>query len=377
MAIRFGVDQIIHENPSWKNASIGLLTNDAAIDSNNIPTRTALINAGFNIVKLFAPEHGIDTKGADGHKMENGKDPLTGLSIISLYGNNFMPTAKDLEGIEILLFDIPDAGTRFYTYLWSMTYFMEAAAKHSLPIYIFDRPNPIGGNLSMAEGPFLDTNVSSFIGRFNIPIKHQCSYGELAKYFNHQQCWNADLKIIPCNGWNRMAMFCDGNMEWKAPSPALKSFEATLLYPGLCFFEATNISIGRGGPYSFEWIGASWLNRTLTQQIANALMDDLQLIETENNGIHLIVKDPASYAAVFNGLLLLKIIKDLHPNEFKWMPYPTHANPTGENHLSLLLGIPKAETLFELPLKAWLQKIQILIQVRTWEKTIQPFLLYP
>jgi len=170
MAIRFGVDQIILNNPSWKTSSIGFLTNDAARTFDQTHSRIALIKAGFNITKLFSPEHGIDTKGADGEKMKDGVDPLTNLPIVSLYGEQYAPVEKDLDGIDILLFDIPDAGTRFYTYLWSMTYYLEAAAKFHKKIIILDRPNPLSGNLAMIEGPSLDESVASFIGRFNIPI---------------------------------------------------------------------------------------------------------------------------------------------------------------------------------------------------------------
>ena len=153
MAIRFGVDQIIAQNPSWKTKGIGFLTNDAARTSNHLHSRLALINAGFNIQLLFSPEHGIDTKGADGAKMLNGTDPLTSLPIVSLYGEKFAPTENDLTKIDILLFDIPHAGTRFYTYLWSMTYWIEAAAKLNKKVIILDRPNPLGGDLAMIEGP--------------------------------------------------------------------------------------------------------------------------------------------------------------------------------------------------------------------------------
>jgi uncharacterized protein YbbC (DUF1343 family) len=129
MGIRFGIDHLIDSNPSWKASSIGFLTNDAARTYDEIHSRVALINAGFNIQILFSPEHGIDTKGADGAKMKDGVDPLTGLPIISLYADKYAPSEKDLEGIDILLFDIPDAGTRFYTYLWSMTYLIETASE--------------------------------------------------------------------------------------------------------------------------------------------------------------------------------------------------------------------------------------------------------
>jgi len=388
MEMQFGVDTILKTAPHWKLQKIGFLTNDAARTHDQVLSRIALIEAGFNIVQLFSPEHGIDTKGEDGKEMLDSKDPFTSLPIISLYGERLMPTEKELEGIEVLLFDMPDAGTRFYTYLWSMTYFIEAAAKFDKPIYILDRPNPLGGNFDLAEGPYLDPTVSSFIGRFNIPIKHQCTLGELARYFNHTQRWGAQLEVIPCTNVSRNDTFKDWQSSWVNPSPALQSFEASILYPGLCFFEATNVSVGRGTPYSFEWIGANWFNLNALIMYCQNLLQDVIIVESlplslpnqivpqQTKGIRIKIIDPNTYDAVFNGLLLLKMVKDIHPSQFEWKPYPTKVNPTGNNHLSLLLGIPHAEQIFELPLQIWIQQMTKLLAVKDWRVTMQPYLLF-
>jgi uncharacterized protein YbbC (DUF1343 family) len=389
MPLQFGIDIVLKNLPHWKDMRIGILTNDAAKTNKGVISRFALKDAGFNLVKIFSPEHGINAIGKDGAYINNGEDALTGLPVISLYGEKFMPTIDDLAEVEIMLFDIPDAGTRFYTYLWSMTYWIEAAAKYNKPIIILDRPNPLGGNMTMCEGPMLDAQLSSFIGRFNIPIKHQCTLGELANYFNANQNWNANLTIIPCEPLNREKLFYDWNIKWVNPSPALQNIEANLLYPGLCFFEATNVSVGRGTEYSFEWIGANWMNLPAIIMVCqNILRDDLK-VETLNlpiisngvaeklKGIRIKVIEPKHYDAVLNGLLLMKLIKDIHSKDFKWMPYPTTVNPSGANHLSLLLGIPNAEALFELPLQQWLQQMSMLLRVDDWRKDIAPFLLYP
>lgn len=388
MTLKFGIDILLQNEPIWKKDRIAMLTNDAARTSSGVISRLALNEAGFNLTCIFSPEHGIHTIGEDGALIQDGLDDLTGLPIVSLYGEKYMPSADDLKNIDILLFDVPDAGTRFYTYLWSMTYWIEAAAKYNKQVIILDRPNPLGGNLALSEGPILDESITSFIGRFNIPVKHQCTLGELALYFNTVQNWNANLKVIQCEGWDRTQLFFDWNQKWVNPSPALQNIEATILYPGLCFFEATNISVGRGTSYSFEWIGAPWLKQKEIMMMAlNMLGEDYKLepinlaIQVANEtstfkGIRMKVKDPYHYPAVMNGLVLLKLMKDLHPNDFKWMPYPTNANPSGENHLSLLLGIQNAEQLFELPLKEWLQNCIKIIKVRNWSHTIAPYLLY-
>jgi len=349
----------------------------------------ALKNAGFNLTTIFSPEHGIQTIGEDGALIKDGLDDITGLPIISLYGEKYMPSADDLKDIDILLFDVPDAGTRFYTYLWSMTYWIEAAAKYNKQVIILDRPNPLGGNLALSEGPMLDESITSFIGRFNIPVKHQCTLGELAIYFNTVQHWNANLKVIQCEGWERAELFFDWNQKWVNPSPALQNIEATILYPGLCFFEATNVSVGRGTKHSFEWIGATWFNLPAIVMVWQNLLREEIKIETtplsipqlngeiqETKGIRIKIIDPSQYRSVMTGLLLLKLIKDLHPQDFKWQAYPTQANPNGENHLSLLMGIPNAQQLFDQPLQVWLQHITKLIRVTQWQKEMTPYLIY-
>lgn len=388
MPLAFGIDILLQSAPIWKDKPIALLTNDAATNAMGEKSRKVLLDNGFNIVKLFSPEHGIYTKGADGAKIDNEVDEVTGLPVISLYGAQFAPTEKELENIDLMLFDIPDVGVRFYTYLWSMTYWLEAAAKFKKKMIILDRPNPLGGNLKMAEGPMMDKTMTSFIGRFSIPLKHQCTLGELALYFNTTEKIHADLEVISCTNWQREKLFYEWNKQWVPTSPAIQNIEACLLYPGLCLFEATNVSVGRGTKFSFEWIGSNWFNiPAITMIWQNILSEEIKIeplslsmnnlpIEKEIKGIRIKVIDPSHFNSVLNGLLLLKMIKDIHPKDFKWMPYPTNANPTGENHLSLLLGIENAESLFDLPLKEWLAFMVQSIKVNHWQNEMKPFLLY-
>src|SRR5690606_8412023 len=146
--------------------------------------RKALQDAGFQLVKLFSPEHGLLAVGADGVAQADFVDPLTGLPVVSLYGSKMAPEPQDLESLDAVLFDIPDVGCRFYTYLWTLSYVMEGCARARIPLFVLDRPNPLGGDLSQAEGPMLDeAHCSSFIGRWSIPIRHSCTLGELALYF--------------------------------------------------------------------------------------------------------------------------------------------------------------------------------------------------
>ncbi|MEI2708458.1 MAG: exo-beta-N-acetylmuramidase NamZ domain-containing protein [Chitinophagaceae bacterium] len=161
--IEFGIDSILQQNPSWKKQRIGFVTNHAATTNTLEYSRKALLENGFNVVCLFSPEHGLDIKGEDGAFIENGIDTLTQLPIVSLYGKKLAPTKEDVANLDCILFDIPDIGCRFYTYLWTLTHVLEACAKLKKPLIILDRPNPISGDLVNAEGPILNEVELQFV----------------------------------------------------------------------------------------------------------------------------------------------------------------------------------------------------------------------
>lgn len=387
--ICFGVDEIILQNPAWKTKRIGLVTSDAATTNTGILSRTALLNAGFNIVLLFSPEHGISAKAPDGEAQQNGIDEITGLPIISLYGNKSMPTAQDLENIDIVLFDIPDIGARFYTYLWTLTYVLEACASNHKQLIVLDRPNPVSGNFDSAEGPFLEVESSSFIGRWNIPIKHSCTLGELALYFNSTKNIGANLTVVTLKNWERDSFVTNWQTDFVPTSPAIQNPNSMLLYPGLCLLEATNISEGRGSQYSFETAAAPWLQTNeivsfINQSFGDEINASSILItptsgkyaQTLCKGIHFEVIDPLFYKPVFFGLLLLHIIREKQPQHFMWAPYKTAVNPSGKNHLDKLLGINNAQKLFELPLPQFIANCTKLTHCAGWPEQMIPYLLY-
>ncbi len=387
--ICFGVDEIILQNPAWKTKSIGLVTNDAATTNTGILSRTALVQAGFNIVCLFSPEHGISATAPDGEAQQNSIDTITGLPIISLYGNNYMPTAQDLENIDILLFDIPDIGARFYTYLWTLTYVLEACALNNKELIVLDRPNPISGNFDAAEGPFLEESSSSFIGRWNIPIKHSATLGELALYFNSTKNIGANVTVVPVKNWDRNDLVTDWRTNFVPTSPAIHSPNSMLLYPGLCLLEATNISEGRGSAYSFETAAAPWMQTSdITSFINQSFGDEIKASNISFTptsgkyaqklckGIHFEVIDPTYFKSVFFGLLLVYMIRAKHPQAFEWAPYKTAVNPSGEDHLSKLLGISNAQKLFDLPLPQFIANCTKLTHCAGWGEQMEPYLRY-
>lgn len=387
--IRFGIDILLDSSPTWKTDRIGLVTNHAATTNQLIPSRQALREQGFNIQKLFSPEHGLDVLGADGHAMKDGADGLTGLPIISLYSNKLAPSEKNLSDIDRVLFDIPDIGSRFYTYLWTMTYVMETCAAYGKKLIIPDRPNPISGIPALAEGPILDASQSSFIGRWPIPVRHSCTLGELALYFNAERDIKCHLEVIKCEGWDRTRFQPDWEIPFVPTSPAIQNFESMLLYPGLCLLEATNISEGRGTPDAFCVAGAPWINgETLAAILADIAPDDLYIsacsfTPTESkykgqlcHGIRMEVRQAAFFQPVSFGLMLIRLIKQLYPACFQWKPYPTLVNQNGKQHLDKLLGIPNSELLFELPLPKFIAEITKLTKCSEWEERVKRFLLY-
>jgi uncharacterized protein YbbC (DUF1343 family) len=387
--IKFGVDILIADNPDWKHFNIGMVTNNAATTRDGIASRKAFLDKGFNIIKLFSPEHGLDAIGADGAFMDDGIDTLTQLPIISLYSTKLAPDEKDLSDIDILLFDIPDVGVRFYTYLWTLTYVLEAAARGNKKLIVLDRPNPIGGNMDWVEGPWLSENCSSFIGRWDLPIRHSCTLGELAIHFNKEKNINANLSVIACDGWHRNMLESNWGLPFIPTSPAIQSFGAMQLYPGLCFLEATNLSEGRGTNYSFQAVAAPWLEvQVLCGLLQNMFGDELafeniSFISGEEKhkgeicgGLAFKVLAAADFKPVFFGLVLIKLIKDIHPHHFNWHHYITNANPSGIKHLDKLTGIENAATIFELGFPQFLATITKALKVDGWRSKVEGSLLY-
>lgn len=211
-----------------------------------------LLEKGVNLTKVFAPEHGFRGKADAGEKVESGKDAKTGLPIVSLYGSHKKPTAEDLAGIEVMLFDIQDVGARFYTYISTMTYVMEACAENNIPVVILDRPNPHGFYI---DGPVLKPEFKSFVGLLEIPVIHGMTVGELAKMINGEK-WlengiQCQLTVVPVKDYDHNQIYV---LPVK-PSPNLPTQNAIMLYPSLCFFEGTDVSVGRGTDKPFELFG--------------------------------------------------------------------------------------------------------------------------
>ncbi len=380
----FGIDPLLEQSDRFKNVRFGLVTNDAAKTSKGILSRVALLQAGFNIIKLFSPEHGLAVIGEDGVYQSNIIDTQTKLAVTSLYGDHLMPTAEDLADIDMLLFDIPDVGCRFYTYLWTMTYVMEVCALHNKPLVILDRPNPISGDIKKTEGPMLDEkNCSSFIGRWNIPIRHSCTLGELATYFSAARKIDIELTVIKLENWNRDQLPSENNYLFTPTSPAISTIETALCYPGTGLLEGINVNEGRGSDDPFTVFGAPWIDASLLLQkleqedLAGIRFSEIQYTPSAGlyagelcNGLSLTVTDENIFLPVQTGISIIQQLLLLFPGHCTERKYKTVANPSGEKHLDKLLGI---ENSF-LKMKGG-NKISTQLS-NGWEEKISPFLLY-
>ncbi|MCL9806692.1 DUF1343 domain-containing protein [Flavobacterium amniphilum] len=254
--IQTGADNHKAYLPLLKGKKVGIVTNQTGILTNKTHLVDFLLEQKVDLQKIYAPEHGFRGTADAGELIKDGKDTKTGLPIVSLYGNNKKPKPEQLVGIDVMIFDLQDVGARFYTYISSLHYVMEACAENNIPLLVLDRPNPNGG---IVDGPVLEKEHSSFVGMHQIPVLHGMTIGEYAKMTNGEK-WlkngvQCKLEVIPCLNYNR-------NMPYSLlakPSPNLPNDQSINLYASLCFFEGTNVSVGRGTEKQFQIYGSPYL----------------------------------------------------------------------------------------------------------------------
>ena len=253
-----GIDVLVEENfAPLVGRRVGLITNHTGQTRTGESTIDVLARApGVRLVALFAPEHGL--RGTiEEREVPSERDTGTGLPIHSLYAGNRHPTDEMLAGVDVLVFDIQDAGVRFYTHITTMAYAMEEAARRKIAFVVLDRPNPLGG--VVVQGPVLDSDLRSFVGYFALPIRHGMTVGELARMFNPENNINVELTVVPMRGWQRAHWFDETGWPWVSPSPNLRSVRGATLYPAVELLRAGQVSVGRGTPTPFELFGAPWI----------------------------------------------------------------------------------------------------------------------
>ncbi|MDT4965451.1 MAG: hypothetical protein QOJ64_188 [Acidobacteriota bacterium] len=323
-----GIDVLERDNfKQLAGKRLGLVTNHTGRARSGRQTIDVLHDAaGVRLVALFSPEHGI--RGLMDEKVSDSKDEKTGLPIYSLYGDTRRPKPEQLKDLDAIVFDIQDVGTRFYTYISTLGYVMEEAARAHIPVYVLDRPNPIGG--VDVEGPVADADKYSFIAYYKIPVRHGMTVGELARLFNEEQKIGCDLNVIKMEEWRRAMWFDATNLTWVNPSPNMRSLNEATLYPGVGLLETTNLSVGRGTNTPFEIIGAPWLDG---QRLASYLnkrgivgvrfvpvrfKPDASLFKNEEcGGVNIIVTDRARFRAVQTGVEIAVALRKLYPSDWK------------------------------------------------------------
>ncbi|NLZ02354.1 MAG: DUF1343 domain-containing protein [Pirellulaceae bacterium] len=310
---------------------VGLITNQTGISRDGTSTIQLLHDApNVELAAIFSPEHGLEGKleAAVADSRHGG----TQLPVYSLYGATRRPTAAMLKGLDTLVFDIQDIGSRFYTYISTMGYAMEAAAEHGLGFLVLDRPNPIGG--LRVEGPVLDAGRQSFVGYHRLPIRHGMTVGELARMFNQELQIGADLAVAAVEGWRRRDWFEATGLAWINPSPNMRSVDQAALYPGIGLLETTNLSVGRGTAIPFEVFGAPWLDgRPLAEGLNHAGLSGLRFVaitftpqasKFRNEvcgGVRILITDRAELAPVRAGLEIAVQIRRLFESQWKAKAY--------------------------------------------------------
>ena len=326
--VKTGIDILVEEKfGPLAGLRVGLITNHSGIDSTGRRTVDLLHKApGVKLVAIFSPEHGFFGK-SEG-KVSPMKEPLTGLPVYSLYGEVARPTQKMLAGLDALLFDIQDAGARFYTYITTMGYAMEACAKKGISFYVLDRPNPI--NASLAQGPILDRNLGSFTGYFPLPVRHGMTVGELARMFNVEKRIGAKLHVIKMHGYERTDWYDESGLLWVSPSPNLRTLTEAILYPGVGMVEGANMSVGRGTGTPFELLGAPWINgEELASYLNNRNIQGIQFMPVEFTpnsslfknqlcrGIRIVLLDRKVLDSPALGIEIASALHRLYPGNFQ------------------------------------------------------------
>ncbi len=340
-SVRPGIDRLLADPSCLDGKRFGLITNPSGVTSKGEPSWKALgaLRAG-KLMRLFGPEHGVDGGAVYMEAVGSSVHPPSGLPAVSLYGDSIAslkPRPQDLEGLDALVFDIADVGSRYYTYIWTMMLAMEAAAAAGIRFVICDRPNPIGGSV---EGAPQEPELLSFVGLHPVPVRHGQTAGELARYLAADKRLSVDLVVCPVQGWARSMSFERTGLPWVPPSPNMPTRETALVYPGMCLLEGTNLSEGRGTTSPFLRFGAPWLRALDLAEELNRLdlpgvaflpahfrpMFDKHAGQT-CGGAQMRVTDADVFRSYETGLRIIETARRLAPGQFRWRTEPYEFDP--------------------------------------------------
>lgn len=334
-----GIDRINEYKKILEDCRVGLMTNPTGV-SHDLRSTIDIVNDNFNLTALFACEHGIRGAEQAGGKIENTIDPVTGVPVFSVFGDSKHLSDTMLDTFDVFLFDMQDVGARFYTYLYSLSYAMEACALKGKRVVVLDRVNPIGG--LDTEGTILDEKFHSFIGEYSIPTRTGFTMGEYALWVKDHLKLDLDLTVIPLQGWKRDMHLPQIDIPWVTPSPNCPTYDSAMCYIGTCVFESSNVSEGRGTTTPFQTIGAPWINaRELTARMNARKIQGVRFRECAFTptfskykgelcfGVQMHITDEYNNRPVLAGLLLMDEIRAMHEDKFE-LTYGTK--------LDLLLG---------------------------------------
>ncbi|HKY21658.1 MAG TPA: DUF1343 domain-containing protein [Vicinamibacterales bacterium] len=387
MKVRLGSERLI-ESGSLKNQRVGVVSNPASVDADlRHVVRVLATTPGVTLAAIFGPQHGYRADVQDNMiETQHGHDPTRGIPVYSLYSETREPTADMLKGLDALVIDLQDVGSRIYTFIYTMANCLRAGKKYGVPVIVTDRPNPIGG--LMTGGPMLVKGFESFVGQFPIPMRHGMTIAELARFFNDACGIGADLTIVPMENWRRPMHFDETGLPWVMPSPNMPTLETAEVYPGTVLFEGTNISEGRGTTRPFELIGAPWID-------AEALAETLAAYDLPGvhfrpavfeptfqkharqacGGCQIHVLDRLEFRPVECAVAVLAEIRVQNPAKFEWRQ-PPYEYEHEKLPFDILAGSSELR-----------EQIEAGLPVRTicdgWQKNLeefnkrrQPFLLY-
>lgn len=333
----FGIDRLLADPGKYlKGKRFALLVNQSSVAADGKYLFEALLQQGFKPEKIFAPEHGLFGTEQDQITVVDEVDGFTGLKAVSLYGqtkNELKPRREDLEGLDALVVDIQDIGCRYYTYAYTMAFCIEACAALGIEVIICDRPNPLGGVI--IEGNTVQHGCESFVGAYPLAVRHSLTIGEIAFFLNAKENWRVKIQTIGLSGWERPMLYPATRGLWSQPSPNMPTFDTTVVYPGTCLFEATNVSEGRGTTRPFEIIGAPFIDpkkyaTALNEQnLPGVYFRPLYFKPTFHKfkdqacgGVFVHVTDIGIFESFYTGLSMVKTAHDLWPKEFDWRREP-------------------------------------------------------
>lgn len=334
--VRIGLERILaEESHLLKGARVGLICNPSAINTNlDHAVDLFYSHRDIDLKVIFGPQHGVRADEQDNMLETNhGIDPTTGLPVYSLYSETRKPTADMLKDVDILVFDIQDVGSRYYTFIYTMAYAMEACVQHKKKMVILDRPNPING--VDVQGNVLNPKLKSFVGLFPLATRHGLTVGELAHLFRDEFDVKCELHVVKMEGWKRSMFFDETGLPWVLPSPNMPTLETAVVYPGMCLFEGTNISEGRGTTRPFEIFGAPFIDpwKILPglekHNLAGVKFRPLNFKPTFNKwvgqicgGFQIHVLDRRAFDPYLTALAILREIRAHYPTQFSWKPPP-------------------------------------------------------